>query len=255
MSLTAIITGASTGIGRSLALLMASHGYDLGLMARRQNLLEELKTEIQKKYPERKIFIYSADVADTKKIRSSIFDLSKQLGHLDIFIANAGIGYPIPAWKNNWQDVHNILLTNVMGTIDSLEAAKEVMLNQKKGHLVGISSVAGFKGLPTSSAYCASKAALTTYLEGIRLDLKKYHITVTSIHPGYVATPMTAHRKYMPFLLSPEKASLKIYRAIQKKKSRFIFPWPMWFAVKILEFIPNRIYDFLMSVYYKKGAF
>lgn len=250
---TVIITGASTGIGRTLSLIMAREGYHLGLTARRPKLLEELKTEIVNKYPQAKIFYIPCDVTNEQECRGAIQKLSSQLGRLDVFVANAGIGFPTPAWRKNWEDIKQILMTNTIGCIASLETAKEIMLDQKSGHLVGISSVAAYRGLPETSAYCTSKAALTTYLESIRVDLKPYNINVTSIHPGYIDTPMTKKNKYyMPLLLSSEVGTEKIFRAIKKKKKRYILPWPLKFAVWIMEFMPNALFDKLISLRSRK---
>ena len=282
---TAIITGASTGIGKSLALVLAREGYDLGLTARRQDLLLDLRKEIAGRYPKRRVFISPADVASEVNLQAAMKELMTQLGRLDLMIANAGIGFPTPAWKNNWNEIKQILDANVMGAIHSLELAKEKMLEQKSGragaatsgvatggagaatsgvsggqasatgHLVGISSVAGFRGLPTSSAYCTSKAALTTYLESIRIDLKRLGIAVTSIHPGFIETKMTEKNSYMPFLLSSEDAAEKIVRAIRRKKARFIFPWQMKLLISIMRALPDSVFDWGMSLKKQKGVF
>lgn len=252
---TAIITGASTGIGHKLSHILAREGYDLGLLARRESLLRSLSEEIAKRYPNRKVAIASADVCREDSLEKGLNSLHDQLGQVDLFVANAGVGVETPAWKNNWSDVRRILETNIIGAIHSLEVAKGWMLSQKSGHLVGISSVATVRGLPVSSAYCTSKAALTTYLESIRIDLKPYGIRVTSIHPGFIATPMTEKNKYMPFLLSADKAAEKIYRAIRSGRTRYYFPWQMKILVGLLRHLPDGVYDFLMSQRKKKGVF
>lgn len=253
--LSVIITGASTGIGRELALIFAREGYNIGLMARRSGLLEELQKEIAQKYPDCQIHMAPCDITHEEESRQTVFSLHQKLGSLDLFIANAGIGAPTPAFESNWNSVRAILQTNIMGTIASLEAAKEIMLKQGSGHLVGISSVSSFRGLPASSAYCASKAALSTYLEAIRVDLKNVGIMVTSIHPGFILTPMTEKNKYMPFLLSASRGSEKIFRAIKKKKARHVFPWPMKALTYLMYFMPDSLYDWLISLKYRHGVF
>lgn len=252
---TAIITGASTGIGRQLALVLAREGYNVGLLARRRELLEDLAGEIQKAYPQRKVFFETGSVNQEEELEDALEKLHKKLGSIDLFIANAGVGTETPAWKNNWKDIQWILETNILGAIHSLEVAKGWMLNQKSGHLVGISSVATVRGLPGSSAYCTSKAALTTYLESTRIDLKRLGITVTSIHPGFIATPMTEKNNYMPFLLSVEKGTEKVYKAIKSKRSRYYFPWQMNLMVIFLKYLPDRIYDFLMNLRDPRSSF
>lgn len=250
-----IITGASTGIGRELAFIFAREGYNIGLMARRLVLLEELKKEITQQYPDCQTFIAPCDITHEEECRQTVVSLHQKLGSIDMFVANAGIGAPTPAFESNWKSVRAILQTNIMGTIASLEAAKEIMLLQKRGHLVGISSIASFRGLPASSAYCTSKAALATYLEAIRVDLKDFGVTVTSIHPGFILTPMTEKNKYMPFLLSASRGSEKIFRAIRKKKARYVFPWQMKMLTSLMHFMPDALYDRLVSFRYRRGIF
>ncbi len=245
---TALITGASTGIGRTLSLVMAREGYDLGLIARRDDLLRDLQKELFQKFPARKIFVAAGDVAQENSLREAFEKLMHQLGSLDVFIANAGVGASTPAWQDCWKETKQILEVNFVGTVHSLELAKQIMLRQKRGHLVGISSVAAGRGLPQSSAYCSSKAGLATYLESLRLDLKGEGIKVTSIHPGFIATPMTDKRQNkMPFLLSVEVASEKIYWAIKSRKSRFVFPWQMRFLYPWMQMAPDFLYDFFLS--------
>ncbi|EKD41355.1 MAG: short chain dehydrogenase [uncultured bacterium] len=243
-----IITGASVGIGYELAKVYARAGYDIGVMARSGEMLKKLKTEIAT-FSAVQVVIKVCDVSDLDKCGQSVKELASELGGLDIFIANAGIGRQTPAWKSNWPEIKNILQVNVMGAIASLEAAKDIMLPGKSGQLVGITSVAGFRGLPTSSAYSTSKVALTAYLESIRLDLKKSGITVTAIHPGFIDTAMTRKNKYsMPWLLPAPKSAQMIFEAIQNKKARYVFPWQMKILVGILYHLPDRLYDFLMGL-------
>lgn len=252
---TVIITGASTGIGYALALVLAQNGYDLGLLARRLPLLQELKEKIEKGAPQSKIFIVECDVTDDIQCRDAVGELSRQLGRLDLFIANAGIGIETPAWKDSWGDIKKIMAVNVMGAIGSLEIAKNIMLQQGSGHLVGLSSVAAVRGFPQSSAYCASKAALTSYLESIRLDLKSYGIRVTSIHPGYINTPMTEKNHSLPFVISASTAAELIFKAIQSQKSRVLIPWQMKIFYPFLKYLPNGLYDFIFTRRRKKGVF
>ncbi len=256
MNPIAIITGASTGIGAELAHVLAEQGYDLGLLARRSELLEALKNKIKKDIPSCEIVCAVCDVTKLDECQEIIKNMAEQLGGLDLFIANAGIGWQTPAWKQSWPVVRSILETNVMGTIASLEIAKDIMIKNKSGHLVGITSVAGFRGLPTSSGYSTSKVALTAYLESIRLDLKKSGIPVTAIHPGFIDTHMTKKNNYkMPFIMPAEKAAHLIWQAIRKKKSRYVFPWQMNVMIKLLRLMPDWLYDRLMSLYFTGGVF
>lgn len=243
-----IITGASAGIGYELAKVYAHAGYDLGVVARSGDLLKKLKAEISQ-FSTVKVFIKICDVAKLDECERAIKELASELGGLDIFIANAGIGRQTPAWKSNWPEIKNILQVNVMGAIASLETAKDIMLPGKSGQLVGITSVAGFRGLPTSSAYSTSKVALTAYLESIRLDLKSCGITVTAIHPGFIDTAMTRKNKYsMPWLKPAPESAQMIYKAIEHKKARYVFPWQMKILISILYHLPDRLYDLLLRL-------
>lgn len=244
---TAIITGASSGIGRALALFMAEEGYDLGLMARRRELLESLQSEIVRHHPKTKVKICSCNVANTVECRETIFKLAGELKQVDVFVANAGVGGSTPGGRPCWEESHKILDTNVVGAICSLECAKEIMLQQKSGHLVGLSSIAAVRGLPQSSAYCMSRAAVAVYLESLRVDLKARSISVTSIHPGFVDTPMTREMTSRPFLVSVEQAAKEIFWAIQHKKARHYFPWMMRFVYPLLKHLPDSIYDWILS--------
>lgn len=245
---TVIITGASAGIGRALALLMAEEGYDLGLMARRRELLESLQSEIVRHHPKTKVKIHPCNVANTVECRETIFKLVGELKQVDVFVANAGVGGSTPGGRPCWEESQKIIETNVVGTLCSLEAAKEIMLKQKSGHLVGLSSIAAARGLPQSSAYCMSRAAVAVYLESLRVDLKAYGISVTSIHPGFVDTPMTQEMPSRPFLVSAEQAAKEIFGAIQHKKARHYFPWPMRFIYPLLKHMPDSIYDWILSL-------
>lgn len=251
-----IITGASTGIGQNLAMQLAGLGFDVGLLARRGKLLEKLQGEILTRYPQGTVLFDTVDVGHEQELDRVLRKMIQDLGGLDLFIANAGIGSPTPGWRPCWKDIKNILQVNVMGAIQSLEIAKEWMLQQNSGHLVGISSVAYARGLPETSAYCTSKAALTTYLESTRIDLSQHPICVTSIHPGFIATPMTAKNKHpMPFLLDADEGSRRILQAILKKKKRYFFPWPMALVVGFLRHLPGWLYDFLMTVQKRSSVF
>ncbi len=248
MTKTALITGASAGIGSSLATLLASQGYNLGLMARRKDALDALAKDIREKYPTCQVEVGVLDVQDYDLCDLVVKKLADSLGGIDIFIANAGIGWQTPAWKNQFKVIRGILETNVLGAIATIEAAKDVMLKQGHGQIVGISSIAGFRGLPTSSGYSTSKVALTAYLEAIRLDLKHKNICVTSIHPGFIDTFMTQKNKYkMPFIMPADEAADLIYAAICKRKARYIFPWQMKILVTIMRLMPDWLYDFLLS--------
>ena len=207
----AIITGASSGIGRSLALALVSRGCRVGLLARRADLLAALAKEIQEAGGT--AAVATADVADRQRTIQAIQELRRQLGPIDLLIANAGVGFPTLLNPVNTADVESMFRVNVLGTVYSIEAVLPEMLGRNKGHLAAVSSLASYKGLPGESAYCASKAAVNVYMEGLRIQLCRRGIAVTTICPGFVRTPMTAPNKfYMPCLLEADEAARRIAR-------------------------------------------
>lgn len=252
MSPTALITGASSGIGSAVAIELACRGYNLILMARREELLAQLQTEIKKKNSSTKVVIVASDVSDYEKHMNDVKDAVSQFATLDLVIANAGIGYTTDETQNCWEKNKKTFDVNVLGAIATFEAAKDIMLKQGSGHLSAVTSMAAYRGIPLCSAYSGSKAGLTTFLESMRLDLKEKNIAVTAIHPGYVDTPMTKQNGHMPWLMSAEKAAQIICRGLGKKKARIRFPWQMYLLMKFLSYLPSRIYDFLLSKQIKR---
>jgi short-subunit dehydrogenase len=243
-----LITGASTGIGRALALVAVKSGYSLLLMARRFDLLEALRTEILAQHPQAQIKLMASDVADHEKHMQDIINLCAGIPTLDMVIANAGVGQNTGEWKNTWTMTKYTMDINVLGAIATIEAAKDIMLKQGFGHIVGITSVAAFRGFPETSAYSASKAALASFFEAMRADLTPNKITVTAVHPGFVWTPMTEKNGKMPFLISADVAAQKIWRALEKKRTRVVVP-RVWHIVKwLMRLIPDGIFDWLMRL-------
>ncbi len=244
---TALITGASSGIGSALAHELAEHGYNLILMARRAELLQQLKTDIQNKHSSAKVVVVASDVSDYEKHMNDVRDASKEFTSLDLVIANAGVGYTTDESKNCWEKNKKTFDVNVLGALATLEVAKDIMLKQGHGHLAGVTSMAAFRGIPLSSSYSGSKAGLGIFLESMRLDLLKSNIVVTAIHPGFVETPMTKNNGRMPWLMPAEKAARIIFNGLQKKKARILFPWQMMLLMMFLRRMPNAMYDFLLA--------
>ncbi len=182
--------------------------------------------------------------------------LIDELGGLDIAIANSGMGASKSAFSSHaWEIARETFSVNLLGAIHTLEIAKEYFVRQRlSGQLVGISSVAGARGFPRVGAYCASKAALATYLESIRGELAGGGIHVLSVHPGYVRTPMVSMNRRMPWLIEPEDAARRIADAIEAGKKRFIFPAPMRLVYGFLKHMPDSVYDFWSSQRLKKQS-
>ena len=238
----ALITGASTGIGNALARELARRGWAVGIVARRGELLEALAQEIRAAGG--KAAWATADVTDRGAIRTAALQVATELGPIDLLVANAGVGSPGNAKRLPVDVWIATLRLNVDGVIYSVGAVLPEMLERKSGHLAVVSSVAGFRGLPASAAYSASKAAITTFFESLRVDLRSEGIAVTAIHPGFIATPLTAKNPApMPFLISAEQAATIIANGLEKRRSDITFPWQMKLLMGFARRLPNWVWD------------
>jgi short-subunit dehydrogenase len=236
----AVITGASSGIGRALALQLGAAGYRLGLIARRQAELEATANEITASGG--KALAAPADVGDRQSLRSAIKSVEDHLGPVDILVANAGFGAPTHLNPLNTKDVEKTIQVNLMGVIYSIEAVLPGMLERKRGHLLAVSSLAAFKGLPGESAYCASKAAVNAYMEGLRIATRTRGVTVTTVCPGFVSTLMTPMDSATPFIMSAESAAAQIARLIARRRGGLIcFPLPMTLLMPLIKRLPDVI--------------
>lgn len=239
-----MITGASSGIGRGLALELARRGATVGLTARRADMLADLVNEIAA--ANGKAVALPADVQDEASINQATEQLRSQFGHIDMLIANAGIATTADAAGLQASSVANVINVNVIGAANSAAAVVPDMLTRGSGHLVVISSLAAYRGLPKSAAYCASKAAVSAFFESLRLDLQPRGIDVTIIHPGFIKTPLTAGRQaQMPFLMELDDAVQKIVSAIEKRKKSYAFPWQLASIVRAGMIMPNFMYDWI----------
>jgi len=246
-----ILTGASDGIGKAMALQFAKRGFRLALIARRLELLNEVKALcLNAGSPE--VFVESVDVTDEESFEKALLSLDEKLGGAAIFIANAGVLGRSQFDESAWPKARQTLLVNVMAAIHGLEVMKIRMLKRGQGTLVGVSSIAGARGMPTAGAYSTSKAALTTHLETLRVDLKPKGIQVVTIAPGFIDTPMTKHNKgKMPFLTTPEKAAKVFVDGIIQKKAWVIAPRPFYLIYIILQLLPRTLFDVILGRAYK----
>ncbi|HEV8491547.1 MAG TPA: SDR family NAD(P)-dependent oxidoreductase [Candidatus Angelobacter sp.] len=241
-----LITGASSGIGRGLALELARRGAKLGLLARRKELLEELAAEISAENNQREVLILAADVQDASAMRQAGQHLSSKWGPVDVLIANAGVGVTNSGAEIDAEKLSAVININVVGAANSVAAVLPEMLARGCGHLVVLSSLAAYRGVPKSAAYCASKAGVSAMFESFRLDLEPSGINVTIIHPGFIRTPLTAGRKArLPWLMEVDQAVNKILGAIEKRKKSYAFPWQLATIVRLGMIMPNSIYDWL----------
>jgi len=237
-----LITGASSGIGGALAVELGRRGAALGLFARRADELMKVAEEIERGGG--KALVLPGDVRQSSEIENAAARLREQWGRIDVLVANSGVGIITPASELRADTVANVISVNTIGVVNSVAAVLPDMLARQRGHLVAISSLAAFRGLPKSAAYSASKAAVSTFFESLRVDLRRSGVDVTIIHPGFIKTPMTAGRKgKLPFLLELDDATRRIVRAIERRPRTYAFPWQLAGLVRLLKFMPNALYD------------
>jgi short-subunit dehydrogenase len=244
----AVITGASSGIGWELAKVLAAQGCKVGLIARRKENLNALAENIRQTGGT--AAIAAADVSDCAQLQAAVAEIRRQLGPIDLLIANAGVGMPTLLSPMNVADVEKMFRVNLLGTVYGIEAVLPEMLERRQGHLAAISSLAAYKGLPGESGYCASKAAVSSYMEGLRIHLRDKGIAVTTICPGFIRTPMTAVNKFhMPWLLEPDDAARRIVRALARRRKVYNFPWQMSLLMKLTRWAPDWLLFRMMQDY------
>jgi short-subunit dehydrogenase len=234
-----LITGASSGIGYALAHEYAARGLDLVLASRRLEMLESLRQEIAARHPARSVQTIALDVSRCDDVFAII---ANQVGAIDIVVANAGIGSLGRVGHGDFADQRRVIETNVIGAMATCDAAIRLFKQQGRGHLVVISSVAAFRGLPRTSAYGASKAAIATYAESVRAETYGSGIQVTTIFPGYIDTPINRHNPNRPFLITAERGAKLIADKIDRGVATAIVPAFPWTLVKWLAgWIPTRM--------------
>jgi short-subunit dehydrogenase len=239
-----MITGASSGIGRGLALEIAARGARVGLLARRQDLLDEIIDEIRTRNGQ--AIAVTADVREPQAVRDAADRIRAGLGPIDMMIANAGIGTTGHATALAPEQVAEVININVLGAVNSVAAVLPEMVARKSGRLVAIASLASYRGLPKSAAYCASKAALSSYFESLRIDLRGSGVEVTIIYPGFIKTDLTAGRAAkMPYLMELDYGVKKIVTAIEKEKKSYAFPWQLATIVRSGLVMPAAVYDWI----------
>ena len=237
-----MITGASSGLGRALASELGGRGAALGLLARRAEALAAVVGEVEAAGG--RALALPADVRDAAAVRAAAEGLGARFGPVDVLVANAGVGGQVGGAQFDAEDLGEVLGVNVVGAANAVAAVLPEMRARRGGQLVAISSLAAYRGLPKSAAYCASKAALTAMFESLRLDLKDTGVDVTIIHPGFIKTPLTATRHArMPYLMELSDATQKIVRAIEQRRKLYAFPWPLAGLVRLGLVMPAWMYD------------
>ncbi len=242
-----LITGASSGIGQALALAYARQGWRLALVARR---VEPIHQSMLANGIEPACFkVYGADVSCASDMADMAADCLAYQGLPDVVIANAGISIGVDLSEpGDLEVMARIVNTNVMGVATTFGPFIAGMRARGSGHLVGMASVAGIRGLPGHGAYCSSKAAVISLCESLRGELRASGVLVQTICPGYIATPLTQNNRYnMPFLMQPEAFAQRALRAIAAGESYRVIPWQMGLVAKLLRGLPNGLFDRLMA--------
>src|SRR5450830_203411 len=245
--LRVFITGASSGLGAALARQYAAQGATLALLARRGDSLATLIASLPHSERHR---AYAVDVRDYDAIHHAAQDFLAHAGGIDVVIANAGISVgTLTEYAEDIAVFADIIATNVVATAATFAPFIATMRTQSTpGRLVGIGSVAGIRGLPGAEAYSASKAAVISYCESLRLEMKPHGIRVVTLCPGYIDTPMTQVNPYpMPFLMAPEKFAARAAQVIAAGSSYAVIPWQMGVVAKVLRLLPNPVYDWAFS--------
>ncbi|MEP7085614.1 MAG: SDR family oxidoreductase [Betaproteobacteria bacterium] len=242
------LTGASSGIGIALARAYAAREaagtLTLGLLARRQAALDEVSREIASAYAHT-VVAYAGDVRIAGDLQRAAEAFVARFGPPDVVIANAGVSRgTMTEYAEDLPAFAAVFETNVMGIVHTFQPFLAAMRARNHGTLVGIASVAGFRGLPGSGAYSASKAAAISYLESLRVEEQSHGLRVVTLCPGYIATPLTAKNPYkMPFLLQPDDAAKRMLRVISAGSKFAVVPWQMAIVGRILRCLPRGVYD------------
>jgi NAD(P)-dependent dehydrogenase (short-subunit alcohol dehydrogenase family) len=240
--LTVFITGASSGLGAALARHYGAQGAQLGLLGRKPDALAAVADGLD-------AHIYIADVRDAAAMQTAASAFLSEVGTPDIVIATAGISVGTLTEEAADAEVFRAVMdANVLGLVHTFQPFIAAMQTNGGGVLCGISSVAGVRGLPGGSAYSASKAAATVYLEALRLELKARGIVVVTVAPGYIDTPMTQVNPYaMPFKMTAQTAANKVARCIAQRRAYTVIPWQMAWVARLLKWLPIPVYDSLFE--------
>ena len=245
MTKTIWITGASSGIGKALAIKFANQGWQVAASARRENLLKDLNNQNPN------IYSFPLDVRNENESKNTFQNIIKKFQTIDISVFCTGMHDPDAEKKLSSEKIREIMETNFFGTLNCIMAVNTYFRERKNGHIAIVSSVAGYRGLPAASGYCASKSALISLAESLYFDFKRYNVKVSVINPGFIKTPMTDKNKFpMPMIKSAEFAAEKMFTGLTKKNTFEIhFPIAFTMLMKLLKIMPNWLFFLLV----KKG--
>lgn len=234
---TAWVTGASTGIGREVAVQLARRGVRVVASARSADKLEVLARE------QTGIHAVAVDVTNPAKVAAAFKQAEAEIGPIDLAILNAGVWHPMKATEYDAKQAVQSMEVNYFGIAYALEPIIPAMIRRGSGHIALVASVAGYRGLPMAAGYAPSKAAVINLAEVLRLELARHNITVSLVNPGFVETPMTAVNTFpMPFILKPEDAAGRIIRGLVRRQFEIAFPWQLVAILKTLRVLPNWLY-------------
>ena len=237
------ITGASTGIGRALAIKFAKNGWNVAASARRENLLKELEELNQD------IYSFPLDVTDKEKCKEVFKKIEDKFKTIDISFFSTGTWDPGKEKEIDVEQIENVMKVNFFGTLNCIKSVKKYYRNKKSGHISIVSSIAGYRGLPNSTGYGPSKSALNNLAESLFFDFKRYGVRVSLISPGFIKTPMTDKNDFkMPFLRTTDFAADKIYEGlVNSNKFEIHFPKQLTLILKLLRILPYTLYLKLIS--------
>jgi len=235
-----LITGASAGLGAEMARQFAAKGHNLALTARREERLEALRAELTERHPQVQVVIHRLDVTDHDQVFEVFRKADAELGQLDRVIVNAGLGKGAPLGTGRFDANRETALTNFVGALAQAEAAMELFRARNAGHLVFISSISALRGLPkTVTTYAATKAALASLAEGLRLELLGKPIKVSTIFPGYIRSEMNEHVANTPLIVDTVPGVRAIVAAIEAEKAKaYVPPWPWIPLARVMRFAP-----------------
>tara|TARA_B110000014_G_scaffold97652_1_gene67130 strand:+ start:2590 stop:3333 length:744 start_codon:yes stop_codon:yes gene_type:complete len=236
------ITGASSGIGKALAIEYAKRGAILGLSARRTEKLKKVAKQCEE-FGAKKVFVYALDVTNETESTNTTKQFLTDAHGIDIVIANAGVAYSDKISSGDPTQINKVISTNVIGVTNSIIPFIPKMKEEQSGKIVIISSIASFRPIAFHAGYSASKAAVRMIADSWRMALKKYKIQLTSICPGFIVSEMTDENKFpMPFLLQTDDAAKKMVKAIDKGKKTYILPWQVRMIIYLTRWLPTPLY-------------
>lgn len=235
-----LITGATRGLGEHLARQFAARGYRLALTGRKREDLDRLGAELSGQAAE--IVLETLDVTNFESIAPVLNRCAEQLNGLDVVVVNAGVGFATPAGKGHFKLIRQTIDVNLTAAIATAEAAVELFRSQGHGQVVGISSIAGVRGMRNNGVYSATKAGFSRYLQALRLETRRDGIVVTDLAPGYIDTDLNRSLASRPFLVSAEKGTGIMADLIERKVSfRYVPPLPWTLVAQLLKWLPDSL--------------